>query len=114
PGEDPSKPGTLYDSPFKDASYLADYLPILLDKATTTQNPEMPGRVNINMAPSTVLYCLPGLTTDLADTIVALRPPPDSITADPTYSTPAWLMTQAGLTSSQMKQLESYITTRSQ
>ena len=47
--------------------------------------------------------------------IIAAQPPPGSADPnDPTYYTPAWLFTQAGITAAKMVALERYITGRTQ
>ena len=45
----------------------------LLDNCTVYSGPTIPGRININLAPRTVLMCIPGMTQDLCDQIVANR-----------------------------------------
>jgi hypothetical protein len=113
-----AKPGQTIQSPLKDASALAELLPVLLNEATT-QNGDIPGRVNVNTASEAVLTALTavpnGLTTDNVQSILGTRPALASLTTtDPTFSTPAWLITQGILTSQQMKAMEPYITTYTQ
>jgi type II secretory pathway component PulK len=102
-------------SPLNDAGQLKQLLPILLDQTTTTQQTDLPGRVNINTAPQAVLLTLPGLTNTDVQTIMSQRPDPSSLNApDASFSTPAWLLTQANLKASTLKSLEKYITARTQ
>ena len=99
----------------KDSSSIAMLLPTLLDKTTTSTSTEFFGRINVNTAPAAVLATLPGLQDTDVQTILSLRPAAGSAElADPTYQTPAWLMTQANLPASTLKTLERYITARSQ
>jgi type II secretory pathway component PulK len=106
---------TTYPSPLNDAGSLKELLPQLLDMCTTTTDSELPARVNVNTAPQAVLLALPGMDAGTVQTLLDHRPslsstdPPDTI-----FQTPAWLITEANLTSSQLTTLEKYITTRSQ
>jgi type II secretory pathway component PulK len=109
------QPATRVPSPLNDPQKLKDTLPLLLDKVTTTQNQDLPARVNVNTAPKAVLLALPGLVESDVDSILSTRPAPGSSTAsDTTYNTPAWLLTQANLDVSKLKTLEKFITARSQ
>lgn len=45
----------------------------MADQLTTLQETELPGRVNLNTASAKVLGCLPGMTPELAQAIVAHR-----------------------------------------
>jgi type II secretory pathway component PulK len=110
---------TQYPSPLNDPGKLASLLPVLLDKCTTTADAQILGRVNINTAPQPVLVALQGLvpelTTDNIQQIISMRPALDSgYQQDPTFSTPAWLITQLNITPTAMDKLDKYITTRSQ
>jgi hypothetical protein len=84
--------------------------------ATLVQTTEIPARININTAPSAVLTALPGLQPSDVQAILAVRPDPTtggSLT-DPMYQSPAWLLTQAGISLATLQKLDPYITTRSQ
>ncbi len=110
-----SSTSVSFPSPLADPAVLAESMPILLDKLTTVNTPELPPRINVNTAPQAVLATLPGLTDTDIEAIIASRPdpslgePPDTI-----YSTTAWLMTEASLSASKLQSLEKYITARSQ
>src|SRR5262245_47856245 len=115
PANGPQQPATRVPSPLNDQQKLKETLPILLDKLTTTRDQDLPARVNVNTAPRAVLLALPGLTQSDVDTITQTRPQPGSNTgADPTYNTPAWLLTQANLDVNKLKTLEKFITARTQ
>jgi hypothetical protein len=106
---------TEYDCPLNDDGTLRQLLPLLLDQASTRNNPEIPARVNINSAPLYVLAGLPGLAPSDVERMVSLRPNLWSSQApDPIFQTPAWLITEANFTPAAMQKLEAYITTRSQ
>jgi type II secretory pathway component PulK len=104
---------TVYSSPFADQAKLTQFLPVLLDKCTTRKDAELPARVNINTAPMAVLATLPGLADTDIQTIQSRRPPPGAPEwADPTFQTPAWLLTEASLSVNKLQALERYVTAR--
>jgi hypothetical protein len=114
----PPPAATKYQSPLTQAS-LSSLLPTLLDEATTKQGQVLPGRVNVNTASPAVLTAIfsavPSITADKVQAVLGAQPPPaDMASADPIFQSPAWLLVQGGLTPGQMKQLEPYITTRTQ
>jgi type II secretory pathway component PulK len=98
----------------QDSGSIRQYLPLLLDKTTTVNSPEITARVNVNTAPRAVLAALPGLTSTDVDNIVEHRPTmstPD--TPDSIFQTPAWLITEANFPPQTLKTLERYVTARS-
>src|SRR5262249_3542184 len=115
PSSNPRQPATRYPSPLNDPSSQRQGLPLLLDKVTTVNGSDIPARINVNTAPRAVLATLPGLSDSDIQNILDHRPafnttdPPD-----PIYQTPAWLMTEANMSSQTLRSLERYITTRSQ
>lgn len=63
-----------YASPFSsDPSEMATTTPVLLDRLTTIEALAVPGRINIMECPRDLLLCVPGVTSDLADQIMAAR-----------------------------------------
>ncbi len=107
----------VYASPLTDAGTLRQLLPLLLDKVTTTQDAELPGRINVNTAPEAVLRTLPGVQeqeTDIQNVLTFRPDPATGQQTDPIYQTPAWLITEAGLSPQTLRTLERYITARSQ
>jgi type II secretory pathway component PulK len=93
-----------------DSGGMSTYLPKLYANCTTTANTAITGRININQAPRVVLLCIPGMTTDLADQIIAQR------TQDPAQATdasqcPAWPLIQGLVDLPTMKQFMPYINT---
>jgi type II secretory pathway component PulK len=120
-GTDPKGKATYtqYPCPLNDPGKLTSLLPVLLDKCTTTADAQILGRININTAPQAVLMALqglvPGLTSDNIQQIISTRPALDSgYQQDPTFTTPAWLITQLNISPTVMDKLDKYITTRSQ
>lgn len=115
PASSPNTQAQTYPSPLNDPGVQQQYLPIILDKLTTQNATEIPARININTAPEAVLYTLPSLQPTDVQTIIAMRPNPASgQPTDPSYLTPAWLVTLANLSPSTLSSLEQYITGRSQ
>ncbi len=121
-------------SPLSDPAQQATLLPMLLDGCTTSQNPDLAPRINVNTASQTVLMTLVKQTAQTTTTTTTTAAPTtpgglqitdvQAIVAnqpqytagdpvDPIYSTPAWLITQAGLSPTTVASIESYITARS-
>jgi type II secretory pathway component PulK len=106
---------TVYNSPLADQGKLAQFLPILLDKCTTRKGTEIPARLNANTAPMAALATMPGLTDTDIQQIQGVRPPPGAAEwSDPTYQTPAWLLTEAKLSLPKLQALERYLTAQTQ
>ncbi len=99
--------GQDVQSPFSE-----EHLPLLLDRLTTrrVEDGRVKGLINVNTAPRAVLKCLPGLTEDQIDAIVAAR---DSLDAE-ALSTPAWLITEGVLELDAFDAIASSITARCQ
>src|SRR5207237_2415574 len=62
PGSGANAQATVYSSPLNDQGQLKTLLPLLLDACTTTQDAELPARINVNTAPRSVLATLPGIS----------------------------------------------------
>jgi type II secretory pathway component PulK len=106
---------TVYPSPLNDSSQLQQLLPLLLDKTTTVNAAELPPRVNVNTASSTVLQALPGLSDTDVQAVMQNRPDPSSgDVSDATFQTPAWLMLKANISANKMQTLDKYITASTQ
>ena len=101
--------------PLNDPSVLKTQLPLILDQTTTSQNPDLTPRINVNTASETVLATLPGLDEEEVQMILTSRSDPSSNEAPaPIFQTPAWLLTEANLPVAKVKALEAYITARTQ
>ena len=110
-------PPTLYESPFQDTDQLTELMPKLWNACTTTQDTDLPARVNVTTAPEGVLAALPGINGDqeIVQAILAGRPDPLSTDVpDPIYDTPTWLLTETELAPDTLRTLERFITTRTQ
>jgi type II secretory pathway component PulK len=115
PSSDGKSPATVYPSPLNDVGTLAQVLPLLLDTCTTNKGSVLPGRININTAPMSVLQTLPGLSDSDVATIMQMRPTPENGNlGQDQYKTIAWLITVAGYSPSAIKGIEKYITASSQ
>jgi type II secretory pathway component PulK len=102
-------------SPLADTSQQRTLLPLLLDKTTTQQATELPPRVNVLTAPRAVLSTLPGLNDTDVQNLMDHRPDPLSGQApDDIFKTPAWMITEANVTTAKMQALERYVTSRTQ
>ena len=102
-------------SPLRDVSNQEQFLPILLDKFTTSRSALLPPRVNVNTASQAVLAALPGLADTDVQAILDHRPNPADPTAaaDPIFQTPGWLITEANLPPDTVRTLDRYVTARS-
>ncbi|VTS06172.1 type II secretion system protein GspK [Tuwongella immobilis] len=110
-------PSTVFNSPLssKNADSLRETMPKLFDFATTRQDTELPGRININTVSKTVLAALPGLDETKVQSLIDKRPQPNSTeSTDPVYSSPSWLISEANLDAATCRTLERYITTQTQ
>jgi type II secretory pathway component PulK len=92
-----------------DPGSMSTYLPKLQDKTTTTSATAIPGRININLAPQTVLQCIPNLTSDAVQQILSLRTP-DPTQADPGRKYGTWLLSEGIVSLATMKQLMPLVT----
>ena len=104
-GEDP----IIIQSPWPLETF-GIYIDNLMDNASTNANATIPGRLNINAAPRTLLQGVPGLNSEAIDRIVQER------FTDPTQDTSnytrheTWLVKNLIVTIEQMKLLQPFIT----
>ena len=107
-------PTVVYSSPFNDPSTLETLFQTLWLGTTTSQDAELPARINILTAPPEVLAALPILTDGNVQTILNARPKLSSADLQTdTYKTPAWLIAAASVTPSTLSSLDKYVTARS-
>ena len=104
--------GASLKNPFTtDTAAMGQYLPELFDNCTTVSGKSIAGRININQAPRTVLLCIPGMTSDLADQIISNRQPdPAAAAAKPDQTCPAWPLIEGVMDLKTMKAMLPYIT----
>jgi len=99
---------TVLKSPFTEGSVASD-LPKLMENTTTSTEETIPGRININQAPRTVLLCIPGVTADIADQIIAQRiEDPKTDSQDHRYET--WPLSEGIVKLDAMKKLLPFVT----
>jgi len=134
-------PTIVVPSPLNDQSKRDQYLPVLMDKLSTQGNFELSPRINVNTASRSVLMALTKLSVPNSSRTAttsrstqstgttATTTSPDTLTeadvdailtarsglspADSTLSSPAWLLTLAGIKPTVYQRIERYITTRS-
>lgn len=105
--------------PLGDPSQVTSQMPILFDQCTTSLNPDLTARININTVSATVLNALSAaypntIATSDVQSILNNQPTyTGGETPDPIYATPTWLVTKANLSAATLKTLEPIITARS-
>ena len=95
PGDD----RTVLASPFP-AELLSMnlYLPILLDNCTVVTTSMIPGRININQAPSALIAGIPGMDEELFNAIIENRVTnPEEAQENPNLGFETWLLTEGYL-----------------
>jgi DNA uptake protein ComE-like DNA-binding protein len=105
------------ESPWpEDAGSLQSTLPTLFDTLSTTSDPFLEGRINVNQARKELLVGLPSMTEELANAIIAAqaidadgRPLDDVIQG---HSTNGWLYTQGLVDIWGMRDLDPFLTAR--
>lgn len=97
---------------------LRTNLNLLLDKCSTIADLELPARININTCSAdmfTALTSAANLPGTEAEKLIQYQPTADmDPNTIPYYKTPAWLITEAGLSPSMLKLINPFITTYSQ
>ncbi|MEO1526628.1 MAG: type II secretion system protein GspK [Planctomycetota bacterium] len=90
-----------YQSPF---SFLtaSEYLPLIMDLLSTSDNPTMPGRINLNECPAELLYGIPFLEEDQILEIIDARSS-DSDDENRLYET--WPLVEGIVTLDQMRNI---------
>ncbi len=93
-----------------DTGAMSNYLPKLFDNCTTISGTSIPGRININQASRTVLLCIPNMTSDMVDQIIANRSPDMSAPgAQADQTCPAWPLIEGIMPLATMKSIIPYI-----
>jgi type II secretory pathway component PulK len=98
---------TTLNSPFTTTG-MAGYIQQLMDYATVNPAATIPGRININQAPATVLRGIPGMTPEIVDKIISQRTV-DTATADPARRYETWLLAENIVDLPTMKTLMPFI-----
>ncbi len=100
-------------SPYQEPD-MSNYLDVLLDRATTVTETDLKGRINVNSAPAPVLMAAPGMTEEMAAAIEATRPQIAGSSGQSANTGVGWMIEGGTITRDQFKQIEPYITGRSQ
>jgi hypothetical protein len=103
------------DSPWQvDPGEMAQYLPDIADRLTTSRDQFLEGRVNINQARPEVLVGLPGMTPELVEAIIAAQSSMGIAFSGPAAerSTAGWLLIEGLVDLDQMRELDRFITAR--
>jgi hypothetical protein len=104
----------VVSSPFSDSVLeMGVYMSLLMDNCTINASTTIPGRININQAPRTLLMGIPGIEEDVVDEIISQRyqETTDEDQVD-THKHETWLMTEGIVTLDEMKTLSPFVTAR--
>lgn len=100
---------SIVASPFSDGlGAMATYMPLLMDHVSVNPALTVPGRINVNQAPATVLAGIPGMTPEIVDQILARRDIAPSDNVGRRHET--WLLQEGVVTLSEMKQMMTFVT----
>jgi hypothetical protein len=88
--------GGILESPFaNDILAMNVYFPELLDNCTVNPETSIPGRININQAPRSLMLGIPGMTEELVDMIIETRGfPEERQLENPNFRFETWLLTE--------------------
>lgn len=88
---------------------VAEEWPLVMQTLSTTADPSIPGRININTASREVLLSVPGLEETTVDSILAARSPSGS-SGQAIFDTSGWLLAENLVELSEMRELDRYLT----
>jgi type II secretory pathway component PulK len=107
---DGQKEAVTLESPLADnRAAMNTNLPMLMDALSTSDEKVVVGRINVNLAPRTVLLCIPGLSRDQVDQIIAQRIV-DPAQADLSRRHATWLLSEGIVPLATMKKLLPLVT----
>lgn len=89
---------------------LRTILPIIMGNFTATSSKVIPGRININLAPRSILYGIPTLDPSVAEMILQARPSDPTMIDDENYRYETWILADGLVTLEEMKALMPFIT----
>jgi hypothetical protein len=89
---------------------LRAILPVIMANLTATSSKVIPGRININLAPSSILYGIPNLDPGVADLILESRPLDPTYIDDDNYYYETWPLAEGLVTVEEMKALMPFVT----
>lgn len=100
----------IVEGPFKsDLIAMNVYMPTLMDYVTVNPAATVPGRININQAPASLLRGIPGMDPAVADQIFSARTP-ELEPERPNRRHETWLLTEGLVDLTTMKLLQPFIT----
>ena len=109
PGQNPSAQGQQQTAASQGPKVIDENLLMdIADDLTVDSNSDLSGPVNINSAGLEVLSCLPGISRELAQSIISFRQ------SSGYFANIAWLLKVPGLTRDTFKQVAPRITARSE
>ncbi|WP_169314941.1 type II secretion system protein GspK [Rubinisphaera brasiliensis] len=88
---------------------VAEEWPLILQTLSTSADPSISGRININTASREVLLSVPGLEETTVDSILAVRSPSGS-SGQAIFDTSGWLLAENLVELSEMRELDRYLT----
>ena len=86
---------------------MAGYMPKLMDYVTVNPAATIPGRININQAPVTILNGIPGMRPEVAEQIVSSR---DVESKNDSRRHETWLLQEGIVTLEEMKTMMPFVT----
>lgn len=89
---------------------LRTVLPLIMANFTATSSKVIPGRININLAPRSILYGIPNLDPSVAEMILQARPSDPTQIDDDNYRYETWILADGLVTLEEMKALMPFIT----
>lgn len=101
----------VVSSPFSDSILeMGVYMSLLMDNCTINASTTIPGRININQAPRTLLMGIPGLEEDVVEEIISQRYQETTEDQVDTHNHETWLLTEGIITLDEMKTLSPFVT----
>jgi hypothetical protein len=98
---------TVIDSPFtEDLASMHAYMPQLMDHVTVNPATTIPGRINVNQAPATVLMGIPGVDEDIVQQIISRR---DLEPSNDKRRHETWLLMEGVVTLEEMRQMVPFV-----
>jgi len=95
-------------SPFgADLGSMNAYMAELMDNVTVNPAATIPGRININQAPATILNGIPGITPEIVEKILSSR---DVEATNDARRHETWLMQEGIVTAAEMKVMMPFVT----
>ncbi|MFO0903637.1 MAG: type II secretion system protein GspK [Pirellulales bacterium] len=99
----------IFNSPFSsEVLAMGAYLPLLLDNVAASATTVLPGRLNVNQAPKTLLQAVPGITEEILTEILSRRTPEADVNM-PMRRHEAWLLAEGIVTLQEMKSLSPFL-----